>query len=199
MNRIVVTLVALALAYSAPAAAQQNAAAAPGALEARIAASVLRAGDRTDLHASVRAGGAATPSAVVTAPGRPSIPVALRAAEVPGEFRATLVAPAVAGVHRVVISSGADRVDVPFVVAEAVMRPEPNETDLLRAWARAHGGGGGVIEMSALDELSGSLERVLQPAARTERWHPMRSVWWLVPFTLALGAEWWWRRRRGLA
>jgi hypothetical protein len=26
----------------------------------------------------------------------------------------------------------------------------------------------------------------------------MRSVWWLAPFALALGGEWWSRRRHGL-
>ncbi len=35
----------------------------------------------------------------------------------------------------------------------------------------------------------------LVPAA----WHPMRAWWWFVPFTAALGAEWWRRRRRGRA
>ena len=28
--------------------------------------------------------------------------------------------------------------------------------------------------------------------------HPMRSVWWIVPFAACLSVEWWQRRRRGL-
>ena len=28
--------------------------------------------------------------------------------------------------------------------------------------------------------------------------HPMRSPWWILPFTLCLGVEWWMRRRSGL-
>ena len=33
------------------------------------------------------------------------------------------------------------------------------------------------------------------PAKQTR--HPMRSAWWLVPFSIGLGGEWWLRRRRG--
>jgi hypothetical protein len=46
------------------------------------------------------------------------------------------------------------------------------------------------------------LERFIRDAVsapRTPRTrHPMRSAWWIVPFTLCLGGEWWLRRRRGL-
>jgi hypothetical protein len=46
------------------------------------------------------------------------------------------------------------------------------------------------------------LERFLRSvvaAPRTPRTrHPMRSAWWIVPFTMCLSAEWWLRRRRGL-
>jgi hypothetical protein len=43
----------------------------------------------------------------------------------------------------------------------------------------------------ARERLSSSLER--------HETRPMRSPWWIVPFGLCLGAEWWARRRRGLA
>jgi hypothetical protein len=46
------------------------------------------------------------------------------------------------------------------------------------------------------------LERFLRDAVNTPRAprtrHPMRSAWWIVPFTLCLSTEWWQRRRRGL-
>ena len=48
---------------------------------------------------------------------------------------------------------------------------------------------------AALDARLGALPQRLVP----ETWHPMRAWWWLIPFVAALGAEWWSRRRRGLA
>jgi hypothetical protein len=56
-----------------------------------------------------------------------------------------------------------------------------------------------VITAGALDALPGLVRAALQAERRRERWHPMRSAWWIVPFAAALGGEWWWRRRRGLA
>jgi hypothetical protein len=41
-------------------------------------------------------------------------------------------------------------------------------------------------------------ERLSSSLERHETW-PMRSAWWIVPFSVCLGAEWWVRRRRGLA
>jgi hypothetical protein len=37
----------------------------------------------------------------------------------------------------------------------------------------------------------------VDPPAERRVIHPMRSPWWIVPFGLALGGEWWLRRRRG--
>lgn len=46
------------------------------------------------------------------------------------------------------------------------------------------------------------LERFLRAAVVAPRVpvvrHPMRSTWWILPFTLCLSSEWWMRRRRGL-
>ena len=36
-----------------------------------------------------------------------------------------------------------------------------------------------------------------RPRVRRDRRHPMRSVWWLVPFVACLAGEWWLRRRAG--
>jgi hypothetical protein len=52
---------------------------------------------------------------------------------------------------------------------------------------------------SELERFSQTLGESLQADQRPERWHPMRSMWWLLPFALALSSEWWLRRRRGLA
>ena len=72
----------------------------------------------------------------------------------------------------------------------------PDERDLVSAFAGSRGG----IAVSAahLKDLSAALGRTLRPITRREEWHPMRSAWWIIPFALALAAEWW-RRRHGLA
>jgi len=39
----------------------------------------------------------------------------------------------------------------------------------------------------------------VHPASRVQPWSPMREWWWILPFALALSAEWWLRRKSGLA
>jgi hypothetical protein len=114
-----------------------------------------------------------------------------------GSFRGSVRAPAAPGSYRIVVTGDGSRADVPVVVATSIARPVADDADLVGAWAGSRGGRG--IEASQLAQLVPSLERVLRPVPRRETWYPMRSVWWIVPFTLALGAEWLWRRRRGLA
>ena len=45
----------------------------------------------------------------------------------------------------------------------------------------------------------GRVIAALRQQPRPDRVHPMRSAWWIAPFAIALGLEWWSRRRRGLA
>jgi hypothetical protein len=70
--------------------------------------------------------------------------------------------------------------------------PHPS---VLRSLADATGGR--VLERGDVDALGDALDAALTPASRQHPWHPMRSPWWLLPFTGALLAEWWWRRRAG--
>jgi hypothetical protein len=46
--------------------------------------------------------------------------------------------------------------------------------------------------------IAGAGER-LSSSVEPRETRPMRSPWWVVPFTACLGGEWWLRRRRGLA
>ncbi len=69
--------------------------------------------------------------------------------------------------------------------------------DLLRRYVAARGGA--AATMSTLPALADAIGRVVRGAPAATRWYPMRSVWWLLPLTLALAGEWWLRRRRGLA
>jgi hypothetical protein len=71
------------------------------------------------------------------------------------------------------------------------------EATVVSAFASSRGGFS--IDASQLRDLPDRLAAAFQPVSRVETWYPMRSAWWLIPFTALLGAEWWWRRRRGLA
>lgn len=67
----------------------------------------------------------------------------------------------------------------------------------IESWVR---GSGGTVSPATeaeavLDTRLATLPRRFVP----ETLYPMRAWWWLIPFVAALGAEWWLRRRRGLA
>ena len=114
-----------------------------------------------------------------------------------GRFRGTVTAPATPGSYRITVTSDADRGDAALTVAGAVAKPQPGKQVQLEAWA--HSRGGFVQPLQQLEELPDRIESVLEPPSRRESWHPMRSGWWIIPFVMLLGAEWWLRRRRGLA
>jgi len=113
-----------------------------------------------------------------------------------GELVGTVRAPAVPGSYRIVVTGDRNRADGFVVVARDVARATPNDRELLDAWTRSRGGK--VIAASQLSSLPAALKSAIHPAAQPTRWHPMHSLWWLLPFALALSVEWWWRRRRGL-
>lgn len=114
----------------------------------------------------------------------------------PGTFHGTFNAPSTSGVYRVVGTVDGASASAPLVVAGQVMQPNPSEPGLFEAFAGAHGGT--VLPASRLSELPAVMQKALVPASRRVVWHPMRSLWWLLPFALLLSSEWWLRRRRGL-
>ena len=117
--------------------------------------------------------------------------------EAVGRFRGTVTAPATAGSYRITVASDADRGDAVLTVAGDVTRGQPEKRVQLEAWA--HSRGGFLLPLEQLTELPDRIASVLEPPSRRESWHPMGSAWWIIPFVMLLGAEWWLRRRRGLA
>ncbi len=113
-----------------------------------------------------------------------------------GSLRGTFRAPATPGPAHLLITAGDHHTAVPLAVDSAPRRPT-GDPGLLDAWTSARGGR--VVAASDLSALPAALTEALQPARHPERWRPMRSPWWLAPFALALAADWWLRRRRGLA
>lgn len=114
-----------------------------------------------------------------------------------GGYIANLVAPLDSGRYEVVGTMGEDTVRIPFVVASHIARDADNDTDLLRAWATS--GGGQLLSSDSLSALPDVVASLVRANPQEVEWHPMRSPWWILPFALALSAEWWIRRRRGLA
>jgi hypothetical protein len=102
-----------------------------------------------------------------------------------------------AGPQPVVVTRDGARAAATVLVVPGATRPAPDERALLASWAESRSGGW--LPESRLAELGPALERALAPSPRSARWFPMRSPWWIAPFALALGAEWWMRRRHGRA
>lgn len=113
-----------------------------------------------------------------------------------GEVTATLRAPRTPGVYRVAFATNEATNDVPLVVLPRVARPSLDDDQVARS---ALASGGDTISASRLGDLPRQIAAVVRPAPRAITWRPMRSPWWILPFTLALAGEWWLRRRRGLA
>ena len=113
-----------------------------------------------------------------------------------GVVRGELRAPRRAGVHRIVAVADGKRGEASFVVTSAAAVPRASSVRLLEAWTASRGGA--VVSEDRLDALASQIEAAVAREPHVLIWHPMRSAWWIVPLVLALSAEWWMRRRRGL-
>jgi hypothetical protein len=83
-----------------------------------------------------------------------------------------------------------------ILVQADIRRPAPTSGASLAMLASSHRGIDVTPERVA--DLEAFLRGVVSRPRVSEVRHPMRSVWWIVPFAGCLSAEWWMRRRRGL-
>lgn len=113
-----------------------------------------------------------------------------------GVLQGILTAPAESGAGRLVITADGHRTETPVRIDPTRRLAAPDASGLLAAWVSAHGGQ--LISASDLATFPRTLAESVTVGERAERWYPMRSLWWLLPFALALSAEWWLRRRSGL-
>lgn len=101
---------------------------------------------------------------------------------------------------QVLLAGAADRrrtlAAVPVAAAPPEHQPSPDERALVAAWASAHSGR--VFAEADLTGLGETMASVINPPLEERTIHPMRSAWWMLPFGLLLGLEWWSRRRSGL-
>jgi hypothetical protein len=148
---------------------------------------LARPGERVAIKVTVR-DSLATPTVQLD-----SNPVQMWRGDRAGEYVGMVRAPS-DGEHWLNAFAGGARVEAPLVVRGNVSRVATDDWSTVSRVARASGGVGGSLD----SVVSAVKERVVRER-RPERWWPMRSAWWIVPFALLLGLEWFVRRRRGLA
>ena len=176
-------------------------AAATRPVEIALGRDILQPGQETTVRVSIRAASIANDRSVhahaIVTNGSDSTFVRLWPTAEQGTMHGTIVAPANPGPWRLVVRAGSAIESAAFVVDPVARSAIGNEADLISAFVSSRGGF--AIDASQLRDLPDRLSAAFRPVSRVETWHPMRSAWWLLPFTALLGAEWWWRRRRGLA
>jgi hypothetical protein len=175
-------------------------AAAP-AIDVRLDPAVAAPGEAVRVYVRVRRSALGlTPSqpTVVSALVNAADPVRLWPDPASDTFVGTFAAPHAEGVGRVDVSvDGESRrsVAAPVAVARDVRTARPGGAPLsLLSQSRS----GVDVTTDKIAALTRRLRHeIVSPPTRVER-RPMRSAWWILPFTACLGGEWWLRRRRGL-
>jgi hypothetical protein len=156
---------------------------------------LLRPGEQGDLIVHLRPGDVTAVSAMLDG----DQPIRLRPEPETGVYRGRFTVKASAG--RETISVRATGAQSPSAARTILVRPDvervrPAAGPSLSMLAASHRG----IDVPP-DRLA-DLERFVRNVVTSPRTpivrHPMRSVWWIVPFAACLSAEWWLRRRRGL-
>lgn len=180
--------------------------ASPRVIAVRPVRSVLLPGDTTSIDVTLRdvvlaprtTGGTHSAQVVAWAvAGADSMPLHFWPTTEPGVLRTTFRAPPRGAAWRVTVSDGTESASTTVVADNRFVTAGSPTAELLGAVAASRGGG--AIDEGQLRELPSMLRAALDPAPRLVQWNPMRSHWWIVPFALLLGYEWWWRRRRGMA
>jgi hypothetical protein len=123
-------------------------------------------------------------------------PVRLWPAAEPGVYRAEFVSKPAPGRSTIEVRSEG-KIATSSVVVRADARPFTSASTVpLSLLAQSHRG------IDVTPQQIPDLERFLRDTVSSPRLplvrHPMRSVWWIVPFALCVSGEWWLRRRRGL-
>jgi hypothetical protein len=83
----------------------------------------------------------------------------------------------------------------PLAHAAPGRAPVGDDRALIRAWTESRQGR--VVAERDVPSMAEALSRIIEPPDERVLLHPMRWMWWWVPFGLCLGVEWWLRRRSG--
>jgi hypothetical protein len=163
---------------------------------------LARPGEAVTLRVTVRetewtksAGGFRLPAvaASVIAQSGSATTVRLWPGTAAGEYLARFPAPRQGAYDVRVVADGRTH-DVALVVRDDALTLQPDRKSALAFLAR--NSGGDAIPSTDLDEAVARL-RLLDRPVEDRRIRPMRSAWWIVPFSALLGLEWTLRRRTG--
>jgi hypothetical protein len=104
--------------------------------------------------------------------------------------------PSTPGAFELQFTAGLTTRRVPGLAVPAIRRDGALDPARRLRWITASGG----VEVGPddIESLPGAISRAIGSPAQQLPWYPMRSPWWIVPFALLLGAEWWLRRRQAL-
>jgi hypothetical protein len=180
-----------------------NALAAPASVDVQVTPSLAAPGDEAIVRVTVRDAflserdQRSSRMHATLISDHDSTPIRLWPGSSPGVLTGTLVAPRTTGTYQILVAAGAERASAALVVDSALNRPGRDEPDVVGAFVSSRNGI--AIGEADLNRLPDLISSAIESVSRVETWHPMRSPWWIVPFALLLGAEWWWRRRNGLA
>jgi hypothetical protein len=155
---------------------------------------LLRPGEQGEVIVRVRARGVTAVSAVVDG----DQPIRLRPDPEAGVYRGRFTAKATAGRSTLEVRAAGPQSQS---ASRAIpVRPEVERLSTvapsLSMLASSHRGID--VPPDRLADLGQFLRNTIAPPRATSVRHPMRSVWWILPFAACLSAEWWIRRRRGL-
>ena len=156
---------------------------------------LLRPGESADVIVRIRARDVTAVSATIDG----DQPVRLRPEPATGVYQGRFTAQGRAARSTVEVRvAGAQSADASrtFLVQRDVQRVRPTAAPSLAMLATSHRGVD--VTPQRLGDLERFVRNAITPPRVTSVVHPMRSVWWIVPFAACLSAEWWLRRRRGL-
>jgi hypothetical protein len=170
--------------------------AAPAAVDVRVEPSLLAPLETANIIVRTRShnrGDVVLVSAMVD-----GIPIRLRPEPEAGVFTGTFVAHDTPGRSRVdarVDGVNPQSASATVVVEKDARRVDPESPAPLSMLAASHGGVD--VTPASLDVVERWARSTVSTPATREARHPMRSAWWIVPFSACLAGEWWLRRRRG--
>ncbi len=126
-------------------------------------------------------------------------PIRLQPEPEAGAYRGRFIAKGVAGRSTLAVhADGGQPVSASrtLLVQADVQRARHTDGPALSMLSSSHRG----IDVTPghLADLERFLRAIVSSPPRPLVRHPMRSVWWILPFAFCLSAEWWLRRRRGL-
>jgi hypothetical protein len=167
----------------------------PPAIDVSVEPSTLRPGETGGVIVRVRSRDVTSVRASLDG----NQPIRLRPEPETGVYRGSFTAKGVPGRSTIEVhTDGGQPASVArtLLVQADVQRAGLTAVPALSMLASSHRG------IDVTPEHLAELERFLRGAISAPREtlvrHPMRSVWWILPFASCLSAEWWLRRRRGL-